>query len=152
MSETNRVIAQFGAVAGLSSLASSGRMSQDNAQALLSGYLGDVMLSISTESDSEIRKLTAANERIKAIAQRIKASPRMSFTDSRINELHNAARAFDGWTVSLLETDYKFMGVLEGTMVLLARTTTLATGLNSLMSQKFKEESLFAAAKTRMVF
>ena len=145
-------VKMFGAVAGLAMLAGNRSMSEAEAESLLSGYAGAFVGRAVAEAESELKKLEQVISRMKTLASGIASADRIRFNDPRIAQMASSAKALDGWTVSLLETNYTVIGILEGMMTFNARAATLSMSLQSLWATRFQSGSFFKDSKMKMVF
>lgn len=147
----NQLVKMHGATQGLQIAVGTGTISQPQAESLLQAYLGAFINTAAEEAESEISRLTLPVSQIKSLSKSISSLDSLKFQDPRVAQMRQAADALNGWTVSLLETNYTVIGILAGLSKCQTSASTLFAGLNSILDARLNSESFFTAGKKSLV-
>ena len=146
-----QILTTEGFLAGMKTLLNQNRISPDAAGEWLSGFLGSWLGKQVEEADKEIQRLQAVISRLKQTTRSLDTSRNVKLSDPRIVQLTNDLNALDGWTVSLLETDFTMLGLIDAKRAKM-KIGELQSAMTALMNQRttemnpfFKDPSLFEA-------
>jgi hypothetical protein len=107
-----QLLTSEGVVEGLKKLVAQ-NFSQTIASGYLSGWLGNWMLEPLTEASKEIKHLQGSVSRLENLSRIINRKLDIKFNDPLIAQFMNELKTFDGWTISLLETDLTIISFLD---------------------------------------
>lgn len=143
-----QILTTEGPIEGLKKLLNQ-NFSQTIASVYLSGWLGSWMLGPLTEAAKELRHLQASVTRLEQLSRTIDRKTDVKFGDPLIAQFMDELKTFDGWTVSLLETDFtmiSFVNAKKGRNKLAELNTAMTALMNKRQSDQAplsKQSDLF---------
>src|SRR6476661_4581210 len=138
--EQKNVLLNEGAFHGVAALVASNRMNSADASAVLAtAYEG--LLNQIREAKSELNHIERALSRLEHTCNHGKHSKHVSVGDSNHVHLNQNMIAFDGWVVSLMETDLTMTGILNPKFTR-TKITEFGNAMNALMDKRMSEQFL----------
>ena len=137
-----QVLTSQGVIEGLKTLVNQHGLSKEVASDYLSGFLGSWTQLQFDEAEKEIQRLQAALSRLKQTARSINKDIKIQASDPRISQLMNDLNALDGWTISLLETNFTIIAFIDPRKAQM-KLTQLQSAMSSLMSKRSSDMEPF---------
>lgn len=128
-----------GPVEGLKKLVAQ-NFSQTIAGGYLSGWLGNWMKEPLTEAAKEIRHLQTSIARLEQLSRSIEQKQNIMFNDPLVAQFMNELKTFDGWTVSLLETDLTIVSFVDAKKGR-SKLAELNSAMTALMNKRQADQS-----------
>lgn len=150
LSESEKqVLTIEGFLSGMRTLVNTRGFPPDVAAEWVSGWLGSWMGKQVDEAEKEIQRLQAVISRMKQTTRGIDLSRNVKLSDPRVTQVTNDLMAFDGWTVSLLETCFTMLCLIDAKRAQIklgeiqSAMTTLMNNRTAELNPFLKDPSLF---------
>lgn len=135
-----QILTSEGSVEGLKKLVTQQNFSQTIASGYLSGWLGFWMLEQLKEAAKEVQHVQSAITRLQQLASSIDRNHNIKFSDPAITQFMNELKTFDGWIVSLLETDLTMITFIDAKKGR-NKLTELNGAMTALMNKRQADQS-----------
>ena len=138
--EQRSVLLNEGAFRGVAALVARNKINAADASAVLM-IAYEALLKQIKEAKSELGHIAAALDRMEHTCNHGKHAKNPSVGDSDHVHLNQGLTAFDGWVVSLMETDLTMTGLLNPTFTR-TKITEFGKAMNALMEKRVSEQFL----------
>lgn len=136
--QSKAVLMKDGTFHGMKALLAERRISEDMASQILRNSYGAILDQVN-EAKSELQKIQNALAQLESTCRTGKQARNPRTGDGTHAQLNQAVLAFDGWVVSLMETNLTVTGMLNPTFTR-TKISQFATAMTSLMDKRATEQ------------